>query len=88
MNRTSRHVLKAAVLAAIAGCGSNGIGSLITGTPGPVGSIAITGPTEMTGPGVVRASVNITNATNELLNDSIPTIVTTTGPFHRIHGTR
>jgi hypothetical protein len=76
MNARVRHFAVASVFWALVGCGES---------PTPVGphrisSVSISGPTEMTGPGVVRASVDIQGGAIAY-GDTIPTTITTTGPF-------
>jgi len=72
---TLRYSLVTAGLATVVGCSEPAT------APHRVSSIAITGPTEITGPGVVRASVAIKSVDSTVLNDTISTTVTTTGPF-------
>jgi hypothetical protein len=78
--RTLRYSLTAAVLATVVGCGGEPPTQPGT-TPPRVVSIAITSPTEITGPGVVRAFVDIRDTSGHFLDDTISTTVTTTGPL-------
>src|SRR5258708_40336505 len=84
-NPTFRYSLTTVVLLGLVGCS----GPATSPAPHRVGSIAISVPTEITGPGVVRAGVDIRSIYNDLFIDTVSTTVTTTGPLTatwEVHG--
>ncbi len=72
---TLRYAVGTAVLTTAVGCREPAT------APHRVASIAISVPTEITGPVVVRAGVDISSLSGGILYDTISTAVTTTCPF-------